>query len=143
MRPFNARRRAPVAAALLLLLAAGGCGGDAVRVSGKLVKDGKPYTARLDGPEPETLSIDFVGGPGGNLLLAASVSADGTFTVPGPTGRGVPRGTYKITVLHSGFLGAGGDRFRGRFAADKTPLSIDITEPANLVIDLGTGTVTR
>jgi hypothetical protein len=113
-----------------------------VRVSGRLERDGKPYTAKLEEREPETFAVDFVGVVGGaRRVYSATLKADGTFTVPGSDGGGIPPGQYRITVLHSGFLGAGGDRLRGRFAADNTPLVVDIERNTILVIDLGTGTV--
>src|SRR5438105_15757106 len=96
-----------------------GCtgGGDTVRVSGQLVKDGKPYGANLSGKEPETFAVDFVGTIKERpYRFGATIDESGSFRVDGSEGRGIPRGQYKITVLHSGFLGAGGDRFSARFA---------------------------
>jgi hypothetical protein len=115
-----------------------------VRVTGQLVKDGKPYTAKLDGPEPETFAVDFVGTVNGTrFVFPATISAGGAFRVDGSEGSGIPRGQYRITVLHSGFLGAGGDRLQARFAGDKTPLIVDLKENANLTIDLAAGTATN
>src|SRR5882724_4939168 len=123
-------RRAAAATYVLsaaVALLATGCSGDTVRVTGRLVKDGKPYTANLEGAEPETFALDFVGTINGRkLVIPATLNADGTFTVGAAKGSGIPRGQYRITVLHSGFLGAGGDRLKSRFAADKTPLTIDV-----------------
>ena len=61
----------------------------------------------------------------------------------GTDGRGIPRGQYKIAVIHSGFQGAGGDRFGARFAEEKTPLVVDLTQNARLTVDVGAGTVTK
>jgi hypothetical protein len=122
------------AAAGLAVLLLAGCG----------VKDGQPFTARLTGAEPDTLAVDFHGtANGAKVAFAATVAEDGTFTVPGADRKGIPRGQYRIAVLHSGFLGAGGDRFKARFASDKTPLAVEITENTTLTIDLGAGTVTK
>ncbi len=121
-----------------------GCspGGDTVRVSGQLVKDGKPYGANLSGKEPETFVVDFVGVINERpYRFAATINANGSFRVGGAEGRGIPRGQYKIAVIHSGFQGAGGDRFGARFAEEKTPLTVDLKQSARLTIDLGTGTV--
>ena len=126
----------------ILMLAAGlaaGCGGDTVRVSGRIVQNGQPYTANLSGDTPDTFAIDLVGN---GFIFSATPAGDGTFTVPGSAKSGVPRGTYKITVLHSGFMGEGGDRFKARYALEKTPLSVELTKSADLVIDVGTGMVT-
>jgi hypothetical protein len=126
------------------VLLAAGCAGDTVPVTGRLVKDGQPYVARLGGPEPETFAVDFVGEVGGaRMVFAAAVNPDGTFSVGGSHGRGVPRGRYRITVLHSGFLGAGGDRLKARFSGDATPLAVDVTDATALTIDVGTGAVTK
>jgi hypothetical protein len=142
MPSILSRSAAALTAAAALFAA--GCGGDTVRVSGRLVKDGKPYTAMLDGNEPETFSVDFVGTVNGaKMLFPATIKSDGTFTVGGSNKAGIPRGEYRITVLHSGFLGAGGDRLKTRFAADKTPLVVEITENTSLTIDLGAGTVAK
>src|SRR4051812_41271300 len=133
---------------LLLLLVAAvfvGCGesGDTIRVNGQLVKDGKPYTANLTGKEPETFVVDFVGTvKERSYRFAATIDPNGAFRVGGTDGRGIPRGQYKIAVLHSGFQGAGGDRFGARFAEEKTPLVVDLKENARLTIDVGAGTVT-
>lgn len=129
-----------------VILFSGGCGrgGDTVRVTGQLVKDRKPYTANLQGKEPETYAVDFVGTVNDRQYrFPATITESGSFRVDGAEGRGIPRGQYRINVLHSGFLGAGGDRFNARFAGDKSPLVIDLTENARLTIDLGAGTVAK
>jgi hypothetical protein len=121
-----------------------GCGSDTVRVTGRLVKDGQPYTANVQGAQPDTLAVDFLATIGDRkYLFPATMQSDGTFAVAGSDGKGIPRGKYRITVLHSGFEGAGGDRFKGRYTAEKTPLTVDITESTALTIDLGAGTVTK
>lgn len=119
-----------------------GGGGDAVKVSGQLVKDGKPYVANLSGKEPETFVVDLVGTIKERpYRFAATVDAGGAFRVGGTDGYGIPKGQYKIAVTHAGFLGAGGDRFNARFAEEKTPLVVDVTKNTRLTIDLGAGTV--
>jgi len=116
--------------------------GETVRVTGQLMKDGKPYSANLSGKEPDTFAVDFVGTiKDHQYRYGATIKGDGSFRVDGADGRGIPRGHYKITVLHSGFLGAGGDRLNTRFAEAKTPLAIDLSKNTRLTIDLGLGTV--
>jgi hypothetical protein len=133
-----------VAVGAPLLFAGCGGGSDTIRVSGQLLKDGKPYTARLQGNEPETFAVDFVGTvKDRQYVFPATITEGGSFRVDGADRRGIPRGRYKVTVLHSGFLGAGGDRLQSRFSADKTPLVIDLSENAKLTIDLGAGMVTN
>jgi hypothetical protein len=121
-----------------------GCSrGDNIRVTGKLVKDGAPYAAKLGGNEPDTFVVDFVGknSKGEGLRFSADMSGDGSFKVAGADGGGIPKGTYRVNVLHSGFLGAGGDRLKARFSDDKTPLTVELTKNANLVVDVGAGTI--
>src|SRR5947208_8845086 len=130
---------------LLFSLFSAGCGGgDTVRVTGQLMKDAKPYTAHLEGKEPETFAVDFVGTINDRkYLFPATIASDGSFRVDGSDGRGIPKGQYRISVLHSGFMGAGGDRLQTRFAAEKTPFSVDVKQNTKLTIDLGAGTVTN
>lgn len=128
----------------IVLLVGCGSSGRNVRVTGQLVKDGKSYAANMSGKEPDTFAVDFVGTIDGNgFVFPATVSADGAFHVDGAEGSGIPRGEYKIAVLHSGYLGAGGDRFGARFAAEKTPLTVNVQQNTHLTIDVGTGSVTQ
>jgi hypothetical protein len=123
-----------------------GClsGEKTVRVTGQLEKDGKPYTANLAGKEPDTFAVDFVGDVNGNsYIFPATISPNGSFNVDGTNGHGIPPGEYKITVLHSGYMGAGGDRFGARFAAEKTPLAVKIDKNTHLKIDVGAGSLTQ
>src|SRR3954454_9770118 len=131
---------------VLVWIVAVGCsrGGNTVRVTGQLMKDGKPFAAKLDGNEPETLAIDFLGTV--NEVKAnfpATVSANGAFHVDGPSGNGIPPGNYRICVIYSGFQGAGGDRFDTRFTPDKTPLAVEVQKSTKLTIDLTAGTVSE
>jgi len=142
-RPSSFVLRTSLVCVLLLFV---GCNrsGDSVRVSGQLTKDGKPYTANLSGKEPDTFVVDFVGTrKEHNYLYNATINSDVSFRVDGADGRGIPKGPYKITVLHSGFLGAGGDRLGTKFAIEKTPLAIDLSKNTRLTIDLGAGTVSE
>src|SRR5436853_7497979 len=77
-----------VAASAVLL----GCsrGGDTVRVSGQLVKDGKAYGANLSGKEPETFVVDFVGVINERpYRFAATIDDAGLFKVGRTEGRGI------------------------------------------------------
>jgi len=137
------RRIQSVVVAAIILVGCSG-GGDTVRVSGQLMKDGKPYGANLSGKEPETFVVDFVGTVKERAYrFAATIDANGSFRIGGTDGYGIPRGQYKIAVIHSGFMGAGGDRLGARFAEEKTPLVVDVTQNTRVTIDLGAGTVTK
>jgi hypothetical protein len=141
---LRALRAAACVTFILVFLVGCGKSGSTVRVTGQLLKDGKSYGARLSGPEPETFVVDFVGNQNGHQYrFPANITATGSFRVDGAEGRGIPRGQYKINVVHSGFQGAGGDRLNARFAGDNTPLVVELTDNTSLSIDLGAGTVTK
>src|SRR4051794_14904261 len=93
--------------ALLLMLSAAvilttsGCGGgeatalSGAKIKGSLIKDGKTYLP----PQGNNVVIIFRGKAedGKEIHSPASFNnANGTFTVPGPTGNGLPPGTYKV-----------------------------------------------
>lgn len=73
------------------LLFAGCAESSGVKLAGKLVKAGKGYIL----PAEDTLNLSF---EGKNLYPATFNPADGTFTVAGPKGTGIPPGKYKISL---------------------------------------------
>ena len=97
-------------AAIMLLIACPillpGCGGssNAVWVEGKLLKGG----ARYSPPEGHLVSLTFIGleieGPMGKVIKSPEPfeadykDEDGTFSVPGREGSGIPPGKYRIAV---------------------------------------------
>ena len=77
-----------------------GCGvsGDTVRVSGQLMKDGKPYGAKLSGKEPETFAVDFLGTVKERpYRFSATINEGGAFRVDG----GVYRDSLSCGALSS------------------------------------------
>jgi hypothetical protein len=137
-------RPATLAVAGLALIVIAGCGRNTVQVKGRLVKNGQPYQINIQGTQPDTMSVDFIGTIDGvTLLIPARFEPDGSsFRVVGADGRGIRPGQYKIAVLHSGYMGEGGDRFSERFSAAKTPLTLEVTKDLDITIDVGQGTVT-
>src|SRR5262245_4510848 len=85
-------------ALVVVALFAAGCGGaKAVKVEGKLVKSGQPYTLTEGGSL--NLSFHSKGMTGEGMVYPARVNAtDGSFVLDGPEGRGIPPGRYKITL---------------------------------------------
>src|SRR5947209_7022950 len=99
------RRTIRVLAFLVTPLAVSGCGSShTVQVTGKLLKGGARYTA----PDWQRLGLTLLAmevkdGSGktvaANEPYAAEVDpTDGTFRVPGPEGRGVPPGKYRVSI---------------------------------------------
>jgi hypothetical protein len=131
----------PLAAVLV-----SGCGsGNNVVLRGTLQKDGKAYVFA----EGEELEVSLIGqDPSGRAFSSgAEVNKEtGTFSFKGPTGQGIPPGTYKITLSSQLFSGPQfkGDRFRGAFSQEKTPLSYAMTTDRGqeIIIDIGKKTVT-
>ncbi len=147
---------------LLAVAAAGslclsGCGSSSdVWVTCEIHRHGQPYTV----PETHSLQVTFYALEGkdetGKIKAAgepypAGRTADGKFEVPGPEGRGIPPGKYRISVIQKpkGTSAApkpkskreAADRdtdfLRDQFSPDASPIvrTID-AKSAQLVIDL-------
>jgi hypothetical protein len=126
-----------------LVLPLVGCsGGSGVAVEGKVLVNGQPYKVA----DAEQLQITFLGTGADGKGISASANYDAStssLTVSGPTGKGIPPGSYKIAVSSSTYGPKQTDRLRGMFEADRTPLAYNVTtDPVqNIVIDLGRRTV--
>jgi hypothetical protein len=119
-----------------------GCSGGTTVVRGKLVMDGTPY--QLAANEQVLLSFETIAGP--ERSFAGLVKADGSFTVVGIDGNGVPPGRYRITIRSLQY-GAGaepdsGDKFEGLFSDRDSPLTCEVKRGAPVTIDLAQKTVT-
>jgi hypothetical protein len=102
MRPS----RLVLALLLVPLAASPGCGGrgNTVWVTGKLLKGGAQYVP----PKDQVVYVTFVAlevkdesgktVQSGEAYAANLDQAKGTFSVPGPEGRGIPPGKYRIAV---------------------------------------------
>jgi hypothetical protein len=115
-----------------------GCGGDGkLKARGKVVKGGIPFTV----PEEEYVRITFYpvlpdGKFGANTYAAVYSNNDGSFSVFGADGRGLPPGKYRAAVEHERKRK---DVFRGAYDADRSPFVFDIdAKNMELVIDLDT-----
>ena len=113
-------------AVLVLIPALSGCEGgkSGFAVSGRLVQDGKPFSAAdaqlPPGSRPIQIVFYLVPGAGGAASPASAageafhseVNADtGEFTVKGPSGKGIPAGKYRIAVTV--LTAAGGGPVKG------------------------------
>ena len=90
---------------VLSALCLAGCGrGDTIWVTGVLQKGGEVYKP----PEGRKLAIYFCpmkdgtsGQPIGDVEMADYDSNDGSFTVPGREGNGIPPGKYRIALVET------------------------------------------
>lgn len=119
---------------LVLSLGTGGCGGGLVKPSGKILKDGQPFTLSDKGMFIVTLLAE-----GGGKFYPADTKRDGTFVI---SGAGMPSGKYKIAIEamdpYPGLdpKNKGKDLLGGRFNQINTPILRDITS-SEIQIDVG------
>jgi hypothetical protein len=116
-----------------------GCSGGMTVVRGKLVMDGTPY--QLAANEQVLLSFETV-----ERSFSGLVKADGSFTVSGLDGNGIPPGNYRITIRSLQY-GAGaepdsGDKFEDLFSGPDSPLTCEVRRGTPVTIDLAQKTVT-
>jgi hypothetical protein len=141
---------AVLAAALQLFVTGctGGGSGKEVRgvaVRGVLTQNGKPLKLLPD----ERIHVSFVdaheAGEDRVASLAEFNPEDGTFVVNGPTGHGLPPGTYKVGIASDIEGGDGTNRFGESFDMSVTPLraAVGPEEGQTFEVDLGTKKVTK
>jgi hypothetical protein len=113
-------------------LALPGCGSGGASVWGQLTNNGQPL--QLSGKGLILLTFVPQGDQSGNTY-SADVSPDGTFHVVGKEGKGLPPGTYKITVQAFDPY-PNRDLLKGQFVVGKTPIVRAITGSTRLDLDL-------
>jgi hypothetical protein len=132
-------------------LALAGCGaGNAVWVKGHLLKGGQPYTA----PDNQTVGVTFYAMDAQSTKadepFAATYGPEGAFEVPGPEGRGIPPGKYRISVIRKPKAGTikpapkgskvvvdrDRDYLNDQFGPTTSPIVREIRSSADLTIDL-------
>jgi hypothetical protein len=131
-------------------LAAAGCGSKGpavkeykgVKVNGVILQNGKPIKLGQD----ETISVSFIAltgdEAGKTAFIADAKPEDGTFTIAGPTGQGIPIGRYKVTLASNFGSGGGTDRFAEKFDSETSPLNADVAgEGQTFEIDVGKRTI--
>jgi hypothetical protein len=148
-----------VAAVIATSLCLSGCGdGRSVWVTGKLVKGGAKYNP----PEGHLVTVTFVGielpNESGKVVQAeeafqAVLDPDsGSFSVPGPEGRGIPPGKYRVAVTQKqkreafdaakakAQIKKGVDRetdtLRNQFGLESSQIIREIKSGGEIVIDL-------
>jgi hypothetical protein len=143
---LSARQALP--AALFLVLCCGCSGETLVVLHGQVVENGQPRKGQ--GKPPLRVVLTGQGSeadktPGTSFV--AEVGEDGSFTVQGGTGKGIPPGSYTFT-LSSTAVGPGRPQpgeLRDFTDPATSPLKCDVTADPNqrVVIDLGKKTVER
>jgi hypothetical protein len=124
------------ATCLLLGLLSAGCGSNMLKIKGRIVKGGEPFTI----PTGASMRIVFV--PSEPLsqdkydsFFAVFDPKDSTFRVTGKDGTGMPPGKYKVGLE---LMNHREDEFKGEYTANKTPWTFDINSgTGEVVIDLG------
>jgi len=129
--------RTRLLSAVLLLLTVclvSGCGGRK-QVKGKIVSGGQPYTVSDKG----VFILSFVPEGGSDTTVYnATTEKDGTFTIKGPEGKGIPSGKYKVQLqaMDPYAPGGGTDKLGGKYAPGKSTLAVDVGS-GELVVDVG------
>jgi hypothetical protein len=142
-----------------LALAVAGCGSSqTIWVKGKLTKGGAKY----DVPADQKLHMTFYSTepfkdgertiPAGQAYTAVYKSEDGTFTVEGPDGYGIPPGKYRVSVTqqltreavdkkneklkrNQSVFERDTDMLKGQFS-ENSPIVVEIKDSTEVVIDL-------
>jgi len=105
-----------------------GCGGGGGAVKGKVLKGGQPLKVSDKG----MVQVRFINESDG---FTAPVGPDGSFTLTGNEGKGIPAGKYKIAVLAYDPYPTK-DLLAGKFSAMATPVNKDVKPGDDVVIDL-------
>src|SRR5262245_10144991 len=127
-------------AAPALILGLAGCSESLSEVKGKVHNNGQTLAVKesasgaggrvmvLFHPQDESKKDD---GPHG-----AIVKSDGTFSVPGATGRGLPPGKYRVEVKWQDPFPMGKDKLEGKFGPENSPVVVDIPSPKDIDINV-------
>lgn len=146
------------AAALGAALVLAGCGSaNRVPVRGVLLKGGAPFTPPEGASNQVVLVAMEVQGDDGKSIGAdepfAAVlnQADGSFEVPGPDGRGIPPGKYRVSVTQkyrnkhtvdkpkkpgTALIDRDTDLLGDRFSSKGSPIVVEVPGSGSLVVDL-------
>jgi hypothetical protein len=128
----------------LLLPLLTGCGGGPkeklVVVKGAVVEDGQAFTIAEDDYEEggACLEVGFIPEKAEAKSFFTYAAPDGTFTMDGDMGDGIPLGKYKVSILRLGETDhESGCLWQGKFDQEKTPFTAEVTEAGgDVVIDL-------
>ena len=116
-----------------LLAAVGGCNSEGLRVvKGRLVNNGEPLKVSDQGVVQ--IAFEYATNPDGSFV--ADVRPDGSFTVEGPTRKGIRPETYRISVVQLDPYEKRKDLLKGKFTSRATPIVMAVDGKSELLIDL-------
>jgi hypothetical protein len=128
------------------VLAVAGCGGGVkgVTFKGQVLHNGKPIQVLPQEEIQVGFSVDTPGAQQPKGALTKVEPADGSFTITGLDGKGIPPGKYRV-VVSSQLYQQSQDRFEALFTERLPPLIVEVgPEPGqHFTIDIGTRTVTK
>jgi hypothetical protein len=131
-------------AAALLVAGCGVAGQKGVTVTGQVLENGQPIKVL---PAEEIMVGFSAEAPAEKQATAAWATVkpeDGTFTLSGPAGKGIPPGKYRV-VVSSQLYQQSKDRFEAVFDQNKPPLTVDVGPESGqqFLIDVGKRTATK
>jgi hypothetical protein len=121
---------------VLLSLLAVGCGGSGfVKARGHVIKDGNPYlTGSGEGMRIVFAPVELQSTTQYDSFAAAYNPSDGSFTVLGKDGKGLPPGKYRVGIQ---LMKSKEDLLNGRLLGKHSPFLVEVTTGSNdIVIDL-------
>jgi hypothetical protein len=131
---------------LASVLAVTGCGRGpkGVTVTGQVLYNGKPIQVQPREEIQVAFSLEAPAGQQPPGTLATVKPEDGSFTISGLDGKGIPPGRYRVTVS-SQLYQQSQDRFEPLFDPKLPPLMVDVgpEKGQRVIIDVGTRTVNK
>lgn len=130
----------------VVCLALAGCtqGEKLTKVRGKVVENGQPIVIQQYEEGGSCLQVMFVpldeaGKIANGPVYSDYATADGVFEITGDMGDGIPLRKYRMVVRRVGQTPGGGigDLWNGKFDAQKSTFSVDVTgSEGEVVIDI-------
>ena len=138
----TATRQPALFAALGMILSLAGCAGSQprVEVKGMVHKNGQALPVQV-----------LPSGAGGRVMVlfhsldqsetpldpyGAIVKPDGTFSVPGVSGSGIPPGKYRVEITWQDTFPMGEDKLEEKFGKQNSPVIVDIPSHEDIDIDV-------
>jgi hypothetical protein len=129
--------------ALGLLPSLAGCSSSEplAEVKGKVHNNGQPLRVQelRSGAGGRVMVLFHSLDQGDNHLgpYGAIVKSDGSFSVPGAAGKGIPPGKYRVEIIWQDTFPMGEDKLDGKFGKENSPVVVDIAGGEDIDIDVG------